>query len=190
MYQRQRSTAASPAGPDSRALYYEERPSGRAGNWVDGAARHGTGGTQTDENPHLAKVRLAGFESRLRSIAAGQRRFFTCRPEGRTSTQVHETFLEMCGATPTLGPRLRGIAESRLQAPRQSLASMELLRRNRQHAEIPGFSTRPHLTEMLSSRAIRTRGFQQRGERPWHRDLRGVTEYRVAERSEVAVLGA
>ena len=41
-------------------------------HWVDGAAHSGTRRTQTDENPHLAKVRVADSNPVFRSIGAGQ----------------------------------------------------------------------------------------------------------------------
>ena len=43
---------------------------------MDGTACRGTGETQTDENHHLAKVRVVGSNPVFRSILAGQRPFF------------------------------------------------------------------------------------------------------------------
>jgi hypothetical protein len=43
---------------------------------VDGTALQGTYRTQTNENPHLAKVRVAGSNPVFRSIQAGQKRLF------------------------------------------------------------------------------------------------------------------
>ena len=45
---------------ERRALYYEGAPGGPAGDWVDGAARWGTGVDHPDQEHHLAKVRVAG----------------------------------------------------------------------------------------------------------------------------------
>jgi hypothetical protein len=52
---------------DSRPLYYGGGLSGRGGNWVDRSARQGTGQDPVDENPHLAKVRVAGSNPVFRS---------------------------------------------------------------------------------------------------------------------------
>lgn len=49
---------------DSRAFYYSGGLGGRVGNWVDGTAFRGTKRTQAHENHYLAKVRVAGSESR------------------------------------------------------------------------------------------------------------------------------
>ena len=62
---------------DSRALYYSDELNGRAGNWVDGTAPHRARRTSTDEDPHLAKVRVAGSNPVFRSNGPGQGRFST-----------------------------------------------------------------------------------------------------------------
>jgi hypothetical protein len=56
--------------PGSRRLYYGGGRSGRVGNWVDESALQGTRQTYTDENHHLAKVRVAGSNP-ITSIICG-----------------------------------------------------------------------------------------------------------------------
>ena len=56
----------------SRPFYYGDGLGGRGGNWVDGTARRGTAAGHRDENPHLAKVRVAGSNPVFRSTVAGQ----------------------------------------------------------------------------------------------------------------------
>lgn len=53
-------SATGTALSDSRALYHRGGPNAGGSNWVDGTALHGIRQTQTDENPRLAKVRVAG----------------------------------------------------------------------------------------------------------------------------------
>jgi hypothetical protein len=62
-----RRTARSGPRAESRALYYRVGLGGRGGNWVDGIARCGTEAIHRDENPHLAKVRVAGSNPVFRS---------------------------------------------------------------------------------------------------------------------------
>ena len=61
---------------DSRSLYYTDVFSGRGGNRVDGTALQGSRQTQTNENPHLAKVRVASSIPVFRSKLPGQGQFF------------------------------------------------------------------------------------------------------------------
>ncbi len=57
---------------DTRALYYSGGSTGWGGNWADGSALHGTRRIQTDEKPHLAKVRVAGSNPVFRSNVMSQ----------------------------------------------------------------------------------------------------------------------
>jgi hypothetical protein len=77
---------------------------------VDGAARQGARQTQTDENHHLAKVRVAGSNPVFRSIVAGQEKARrSTAPGTEPPRSPRPTGHDGPGRTPA-GPQSRGAA--------------------------------------------------------------------------------
>jgi hypothetical protein len=65
---------------ENRAVYYKDGLRGQGGNWVDGSALQATRPTQTDENHHLAKVRVAASNPSSAPFGVGKSWFHSALP--------------------------------------------------------------------------------------------------------------